>query len=110
MAFKLTQTPTFPADVTVLIANEKGGFDKNTFKAIFKRPSTSELINVFENPPGDLELVKKYLSGWQMTDEDSKEAVPFNPENMAALLEITTAPPAIAKAFIETVRGARTKN
>lgn len=110
MAFKLAQTATFPADVTVLIANEKGGFDKNTFKAIFKRPTTSELATLFENPPGDLELVKKYLSGWQMTDEDSNEAVPYNPENLAALLEITTAPPAIAKAFIETVRGARTKN
>lgn len=110
MAFKLAQTETFKADVTVLIANDKGGFDKNTFKAIFKRPSTKELVALFESSPGDDDLIRKYLHGWEMTDSETNEAVPFNPENVAALLEITTAPAAVARAFVETVRGARTKN
>lgn len=110
MAFKLTQTPTFKAEVTVSIANEKGTFDKSSFHAIFKRPPTSDLKNLYENPPGDVELLNKYLTGWEMTDSDTNEAVPYNKENLAALLEISSAPQAIAQAFFDSARGARTKN
>lgn len=110
MAFKLTQTPTFKAEVTVSIANEKGSFDKSSFHAIFKRPLTSELKNLYDNPPGDVELVSKYLAGWEMTDSETNEAVPYNKDNVAALLEISSAPTAIAQAFFDSVRGARVKN
>ena len=43
MSFKLTQKPTYSTLVTVMVANDKGGFDKSTFMAKFKRLTADEL-------------------------------------------------------------------
>lgn len=108
MAFKRTPSKTFRADVTVNVANESGGYDKNKFVAIFSHASTKELDDLREG--GNLTLIEKKLIGWEMTDDETKEQVPFTPENLAALLLIPPTPMAIALAFWETVNGARAKN
>lgn len=108
MAFKRAVTPTFTTKVTVNVPNDKGGHDKSTFMARFKRlsPQEQEDARALKND----ELVRQTLVGWDLTDADTGEAVPFNPEELEALLAISPTPLATALAFWESVNGARAKN
>lgn len=108
MSFRLAPHPTFTGPVTVSIANDKGGFDKSTFTAKFTRPAASELPEARLMQHED--LVRKYLVGWKMEDTDTKEDVPFTPDNMEAALQITPTAMCIAQAFWEGANGARVKN
>jgi hypothetical protein len=108
MAFKFTQTPTFTAKVTVPVPNDKGGYDTNTFDAIFERPKDSERKELSDLK--DRDLAVRMLKGWKMTDDETKADVPFSPETLAAALEIAPTPRSIAVAFWETLNGARAKN
>lgn len=108
MAFKRTLTPVFHAAVVVNVPNDKGGFDKNTFTATFKRCTSDELTVL--RPLLNEEVVRKTLVGWDLKDEETKQAVDFNETEMEAILQIAPSPNAIASAFWETVTGARTKN
>ena len=108
MAFKLTQKPVFTTPVVVNIPNDKGGFDRNTFVAKFKRPSAAERDELAGLSHQD--LVRKTLVDWEMKDGDSGDDVPFTQDNLEAALQILPTPLATAMAFWETVNGARTKN
>ena len=117
MAFKRTTSKTFRAEVKVPVVNESGGYDQNTFTAIFKHADTEEQDalrkRVQEAPTvtaGQKLLVRDRLVGWEMTDDETKEAVPFTPENLEAILLIPPSPLHIGIAFWETVNGARAKN
>lgn len=108
MAFRRTQSATFKITVTVPVANEKGGFDKNTFLAVFERASTTDLAEL-RNLAND-DLVRRQLRGWELRDEETKEEVPFTKDNLDAILEIPPSPLYIATAFWEGMNGARVKN
>lgn len=108
MAFRINPTPTFAIEVTVTVANDKGGFDKNTFIAKFARASIDEqrALRLLDND----ELVRKQIRGWELKDKDSGQDVPFNDETLAAILSISPTPSAAALAFWEGCNGARLKN
>jgi hypothetical protein len=108
MAFRLTTSKTFKADVTVPVANDKGGYDDSTFVAIFEHTTTNECKEL--RPLDNEALIRRKLKGWVMTDADTKEDVPFTPETLEAVLQIPPTPHRIAVAFWETVNGARAKN
>ncbi len=108
MAFKRAVTPTFSTKVTVNVPNDKGGHDKSTFTAKFRRLSTEEQEDA--RKLGNAELVRQVLVGWDLVDADTGEAVPFSAEELEALLAIAPTPLATALAFWETVNGARAKN
>lgn len=110
MAFKRTQKPKFTTTVTVNVPNDKGGFDKNTFTAEFRRVTTAELAEMRASSLTNEEVVRRVLVGWDMKDEDTGEAVPFSDLEMEATLLIAPSPLAIAVAFWESVNGARSKN
>lgn len=108
MAFKRTLSGTFTTLVTVNVPNDKGGFDKNTFTATFKRPNHDERKALADLSNDD--LVRDRLVDWDMRDEDTKEKVPFSPAELDAILQIEPSPLAICEAFWTTVNGAKTKN
>lgn len=110
MAFKRTQNPTFTTVVTVNIANDRGGFDKSTFVAKFKRLSVDALDALRNEGLSNEEAVRRVLVGWEMKDADTGEDVPFTQENLEAALQITPTPYATAQAFFECSHGARSKN
>lgn len=110
MAFKRTLSPTFSTTVTVNVPNDKGGFDKSTFVGVFNRYSADELQALRDQNLNNRDLVRKVLVGWDMTDDATKAAVPFTPDELEACLQIEPTPLATALAFWETVNGARTKN
>lgn len=101
--------------------DEKGQEQPFDFLAKFHKMSTEEwskwnqetsivLKNVREatsmlSPdaaPGsrDVALVKRVLQGWQMVDGDGNE-IPFNDDNLEALLEDHPVPQIVAMAYIE---------
>lgn len=108
MAFKKTQKPTFTTAVTVNIPNDVGGYDKSTFTARFKR--MPESLRKEWGALADRELACTAMVGWDMTDDETSEVVPFTPEALEVVLDIAPTPHAIAMAFWETVNGARAKN
>lgn len=110
MAFKRTLSPTFPAKVTVNVPAANGGFDKNTYTAIFKRVNADEVQALRDSGLTNEELVRKVLVDWEMKDEDTGEDVPFNKAELEAALQILPFPLATALAFFESVNGARSKN
>jgi hypothetical protein len=110
MAFKRTQNPKFSTLVTVNIPNDKGGFDKNTFVAFFKRPTTTEIDELRSQQITNEALVRRQLIGWDMRDDETGEPVPFNELELEAVLSIAPTPLATAIAFWESVNGARSKN
>jgi hypothetical protein len=110
MAFKRTQNPTFTAPVTVNIPNDKGGFDKSTFIARFKRASNDDLAAMREMGLTNADLVRRQLVGWELKDAETQEDVPFTVDNLEAILQIEPTPLATAVAFWESVNGARSKN
>ena len=110
MAFKLAQKPTYSTLVTVMVANDKGGFDKSTFTAEFKRLSADELQALREEGLTNEAVVRRVMVGWKLKDADTNEDVPFTDENLTAALQITPTAYCTAQAFWECASGARTKN
>lgn len=108
MAFKRAQKPTFSTLVTVNIPNDKGGFDKNTFTGVFRRIEADEREALAALPHAD--VVRSVLVNWDLTDDDTKEPVPFTPAELEATLKILPTPMATALAFWECINGARSKN
>lgn len=108
MAFKFTQTPTFPAEVKVPVPKESGGYEQNTFTAIFHRPKESERAELMKMD--DIPFIHRMLKDWKMVDDETKQEVPFTPETLAAALEIAPTPRMTCIAFWETWNGARAKN
>ena len=110
MAFKRTLAPTFKTEVTVMVANDKGGFDKNTFIGEFKRASIEEQRDLRAKVTSNEDLVREQMVGWELRDSETKELVPFSAEALEELLSISPTPMAAAVAFWEGCNGARAKN
>lgn len=122
MAFKRALSPTFPAKVTVNVPNSTGGFDKNTFDAVFRRPvpvtdpetgkptDKTDLDVYREAEPDDKQFVRDWMVGWKLIDDDTKQNVPFDPVEVEALLSIEPTPSATVTAFFMAYRGIKAKN
>lgn len=108
MAFKIAQLPTFKVKVTVPVPNNRGGVDKNTFLAVFKRTSTDELAELRERNFNDADLVRDRIVDWELIDADTNEAIPFTSENLEAVLQIQPTPKFTALAFYENAYGGKT--
>lgn len=108
MAFKLQQKETFTTLVTVNIPNDKGGFDKSTFVAKWKRPTLDQIETL--RKLDNVELARTQMVGWEMRDADSNEEVPFTRDNLEAAMQILPTPLATTLAFWDHVNGARAKN
>ena len=65
MAFRTTPKPTFKQEVTVSIANDKGGYDRDSFVAIFKRASLDEQVEL--RKLSNEALLRRQLVNWEMT-------------------------------------------
>lgn len=107
MTFKMAQKPTFKVKVTVPVPNDRGGVDKNTFVAVFKRTSTDELTELGERRLNDADLVRDRIVDWELVDADSNQPIPFTAENLEALLQIQPTPKFTALAFYENAYGGK---
>jgi hypothetical protein len=108
MAFKITQKPTFISRVTVETPNQKGGFDKSTFNAEFKRCGMDEIEELKKVP--QKEVLQQVLVGWTDLLDDDNKPVDFNDSNVNALLNISPALIALGESFWSALFKAREKN
>lgn len=109
MGFRLAQKPTFKVEVTVPVPNDKGGFDKNKFVAVFKRMTSDEANAFREQLISNEDLIRDRMVDWELTDSETNEVVPFTRENLEAMLQIPSAPRFIALKFFEQVSGGNGK-
>lgn len=106
-SFKKAENPRFASKVEVPVPNERGGHDKQTFMAFFKRTTSDELSAIAEQRMTDADLVRDRLVGWDMTDADTGEAVPFTRDTLEAVLSIQPSPKYMAAAFWRDVMGGK---
>ncbi|MFZ4286632.1 hypothetical protein [Variovorax sp. HJSM1_2] len=106
--FHRTLSPKFPNTVTVTVLDDQGNEVVNTFTGIFKRATAEELKAL--RKISDEELARDRLAGWELVDGDTRENLPFTPENLDSVLSIAPSARGIAVAFWEGVNGARAKN
>lgn len=112
MAFKRKLSNKFEVKVTVNVPAENGGFDANTFEAVFRRPKDKKELTDYEARPGlnDAQFVRDWMVGWKLVDEDSKQDVPFSEVELEALLAIEPTATATVSAFYTAYRGIKAKN
>lgn len=108
MSVSFKKRESFKTKCTFPVANDKGGFDENSFFGIFKHTEHEEVQALRERP--DKEVVRDRLIGWEMVDEDTKEPVPYSPEIVESVLAISSAPYHIALAFYRAASGSKSKN
>lgn len=108
MAFSFKKREIFKTEVTVPVPNDQGGVDENTFVAHFKHASSAEVKALREI--SDAEVVRKQLVGWDMVDEDTKQAVPYSVEARDAVLSVASAPYHVALSFYRASAGGKAKN
>jgi hypothetical protein len=108
MAFRITQKPTFISRVIVETPNLKGGFDKSSFNAEFKRCGMDEIEELKKLP--QKEVQQQVLVGWSELIDDDNNAVDFNEANLNALLNISPALIALGESFWGSLFKAREKN
>lgn len=108
MGFRRSQTPEFMTEVTVNVPNARGVTEKQTYSAIFHRATTDQLATLRNQD--DIDVCRKQLKGWEMEDPDTRQPVPFTPEELEACLQVSQFPRATALAFFEASRGARLGN
>lgn len=106
-SFKKAAEPTFRTKVEIPVPNNRGGHDKNSFMAVFKRTSHEELSALSEQGMKDADLVRDRLVGWDMKDADTNEDVPFTPETLEAVLSIQPSPKYIVLAFYQAAGGGK---
>lgn len=108
MGFKLNQSGKFTRAVTIEIAADNGKWDKSTLTATFEQPSTEELDDLKDLKPR--EVLERKLVGVADLLDDAGNALPFTPENKAALLSIPAAVAALSRAYWEGIVRSPAKN
>lgn len=108
MGFKLNQSGKFSRSVTIEIAGDNGKWERSTLTATFQQPTTEDLDELKDLKPREV-LERKLVGVSDLLDDDGN-ALPFTPENKAALLSIPAAVAALSRAFWENVVRASGKN
>lgn len=76
--------------------------------AHFKRASHNQVKDLRNKE--DVEVVRQQLVGWDMVDEDTKQAVPYSEDAREGLLQMSSAPYHVALAFFRASSGNKAKN
>lgn len=116
--FKISTSPTYVAPVKFSVLNEAGKKVHQSFDAVFRRVSSTELEDMRRRATledvaermGDRDVVNSVLVGWKgVLDEDGNE-MPFTPENMNAVLDVHPLPQMISASFFASISLAALKN
>lgn len=108
MAFRVTKTPTFKANVTIETADEKGRTLKETVVAEFERPTEVQLTE-WEGAK-NVAVCERFLRDVAGMTDDEGQPVRYEGENRDALLSMPPATFALAAAFWQCARLGRIKN
>lgn len=114
MSFVLKQSNTYKWPVSIEIPVDGGRHEKRTFDGEFKRTTQSRIREIGElidtGDLTDIDLVTEVLVGWEGVNDEEGNIVKFSNNSLAQLCEIPMAATSIAKAFFESITGAKRKN
>lgn len=136
MAFVLKKNPTFEKQIEVFLPSVKAGkdaFEKSTFKAIYKLPTTDELIGEVEEIESIETLIdvngkahenkvttekiiteglrhlerkarlRKVITGFSELVDEAGTVIEFNDENLESLISVSQAALALDMAFFTSL-------
>ena len=108
MAFKLAKSPTFKANVTIETQDDKGRTQKETVVATYKRCNEDQLAEL--EGKKNAEVCREVLVNVEGMLDDEQQPVPYEGDNVEALLLIPPATFALAAVFWQGSRMGRAKN
>lgn len=108
MAFKLAKSPTFRATVTIETHDEKGRVSKETVTATYRRLNEDQLAELEGKRNAD--VCRDVLLGVDGMLDEEGQPVPYEGDNIEALLSIPPATFALSAAFWQASRVGRAKN
>ena len=122
--FKLDLSPTYSYPVELPVVDERGKSQTHKITIKFRRLPREQLvdINKTDNDGGqrdggqvveaDVDYLLQFVDGWAGVGDDSGDDLPFNRDNLRALLNaVPAASTAITSAFFEAQAGGqRRKN
>jgi hypothetical protein len=112
--FKIAQKPSYTALVNVELPGNQGKGKTVQFTAEFKRLSQTAIESVHERANAgelsDSQLLDEVLLGWDGVQDEDGNALEFNDDNLATVLDIFPTRPSIVRAFFASLKGAKEKN
>ncbi|MDB6061567.1 MAG: hypothetical protein JWM78_1670 [Verrucomicrobiaceae bacterium] len=114
--FVLKKRPGYFWPVKFQIPLANGKFEEHEFSAEFARIPQQRLDSIaadLQNKKSkitDEDIVKEVFIGWKDVTDEVGDAILFNEENRATLLNVPGVRTAIVKAFYESIAGAAEKN
>ncbi len=87
MAIKLKPSRTYKTTVDFKMLDENGKEEKQNFEAEFKRLTSAEVKALWDANTVDKDFAETVLVGWKLVDADTRDEVPFTPENVNLLLQ-----------------------
>lgn len=110
MSFKLAQDPKFKSNVEVWIKNDVGVATKSTFKATFKRVSTTDIERLTQGESSMRELLREKLVGWQDLVADDGTEIDYSKEVLEQLLDMPEALAGLSTALTNSIHIQKEKN
>ena len=112
--FVIKQSDTYGWTVSVKYPITGNKYKTETFTGEFKRLPQSrikEIMKQIENDQmGDKDLAKEVLVGWKDVSDENGNEIPFSEATLEKLLDVQLVAGSIARAFIESISGAKIKN
>jgi len=107
MALVFKKVTEYDWEVTVQ-SPEKSKFKKETFTAKFKNVGRKAFADLIES--GDENFVRSVLVGWSGIKDEEGNEIPFDEDNLEAIMENHYIVQAIIVAYGESMKGASEKN
>lgn len=111
--FKIDQSSFYSWPVKIEIPSDGGKFENHSFDGHFKRLSQKRISEINKLAEAgeltDMDLAKEVLVGWKGI-MDGEEPIPYSEEAKEKVLNVALVSLAIAKAFFESLSGAKRKN
>jgi hypothetical protein len=106
MSFVAKKVASFKWPVSVSVPND-GKYESHTFTAVFKSLKKSE-IDSLEND--DAKFIKGVLLGWEDVLDENNEEIPFNKENLAAMIDDIRWSVAVIRTYYKCINDVVEKN
>ena len=114
MAFVLDEKSSYKWPVRVEIPSDLGKHTVQTFNGEFKRVTQTRIKEIAEqidnNSITEIDLVSEIMVGWDSVNDEDGNPLQFTKPNLNKLLDVPMVAGAIAKAFFDSIAGARRKN
>jgi hypothetical protein len=108
MAFTRKKSSTFKWPVTVEFPVDGGGFETESFDAVFKRIGRAEFTKLVDK--GDVELLEAVLEGWEGVKDEAGKDIPFTKAALKDMMDDPCFTKGVITAYLASLEGGKAKN